>query len=138
MAMGPAVLVGNDPLSGNVMETKRVHGGSLSMPFYYGADGKATSETTRTFDEPQDWTKHAIQSLVVYFTGMNANKGAQLYVRVNNGAKLSFQGAADDLRQPIWVTFAADLAAAGVRPEERVEADDWRRGHRRDRYAAHR
>ncbi len=111
---GTGGLVGNDPLSGNIMETRRVHGGSLSVPFYYGADSKATSEMTRTFAEPQDWTKHGIQSLVLYFSGMNNNKGAQLYVRVNNGVKLSFQGAADDLRQPIWVTFAADLAAAGV------------------------
>ena len=107
-------LIGYDPLSGNIMQTTRVHGGRLSVPLYYGYESNATSETTRTFDEPQDWTRHGIQSLALYFTGMTDNKDAQLYVRINNGAKLFFQGAADDLRQPIWVTFAADLAAAGV------------------------
>ena len=111
---GSGALVGYDPLAGNIMETKRVHGGRLSMPFYYGDGDKATSEATCTFDEPQDWTKHDIQSLVLYFTGTTSNKGAQLYVRINNGTKLLYQGAADDLRQPTWVMFGVDLAKAGV------------------------
>ncbi len=110
---GTGAVVGNDPTKGNVMETQKAHGGNLSMPVYYGADGKATSETTRMFAEPQDWTKNDIKSLCLYFYGAAANKGAQLYVRINNGAKLLYQGAADDLRQPFWVAFTVDLAGAG-------------------------
>ncbi|RPI53996.1 MAG: hypothetical protein EHM56_06665, partial [Chloroflexi bacterium] len=111
---GSGALVGYDPLSGDIMETRRIHSGSLSAPLYYGYEGGATSETTRTFDEPQDWTKHGIQSLALYFTGTADNKDAKLYVQVNNGAKLFYEGAAGDLRQPIWVTFAVDLARAGI------------------------
>jgi len=111
---GSGALVGYDPLSGNIMETGKVHGGRLSAPFYYGYEDKATSEATRTFDEPQDWTKHDIKSLCVYFDGAAANKAAQLYVRINNGAKMFYQGAQDDIRQPAWVAFNADLASAGV------------------------
>jgi hypothetical protein len=114
---GTGALVGYDPLSGNIMETMMVHGGSLSAPFYYGYENRATSEATRTFNEPQDWTKHAIQSLVLYLTGMADNKDARLYVQINNGTKLFHQGAADDLRQPVWAAFGVDLAKAGVNLE---------------------
>ena len=34
------------------------------MPFAYDNSGEATySETERTFDEPQDWTKYGVKSL---------------------------------------------------------------------------
>ncbi len=111
---GSGALVGYDPLSGDIMEAARIHGGSLSAPLYYGYEGRATSEATRTFDEPQDWTKHGIKSLALYFTGSADNKDARLYVQVNNGAKLFYEGAVADLRQPMWVMFAVDLAKAGV------------------------
>ena len=114
---GSGALVGYDPTVSNIMETTRVHGGSLSAPFYYGYENRATSEATRTFDEPQDWTKHDIQSLVLYLTGVADNKDARLYVQINSGTKLFHQGAADDLRQPVWATFGVDLAKAGVNPK---------------------
>ncbi len=111
---GSGALVGYDPTLGPIMETKTVHGGKKVMPLCYGYGGKTTSEATRTFDSPQDWTKHGIRSLCLYFSGRTDNGGARLYVRINNGAKLFYPGDADDLKQPIWMALIADLAAAGA------------------------
>jgi len=111
---GTGALVGYDPQSGTTIEATKKHSGRLSAPFYYGADSKATSETTRTFDEPQDWTKHDIKSLSMYFFGATANKPAQFYVRINDGTKILYQGTQDDLRQLVWLAFNIDLAATGA------------------------
>ncbi|MHC4355859.1 MAG: hypothetical protein ACYS0H_24420, partial [Planctomycetota bacterium] len=44
-----------------------VHGGNQAMPFFYSNTGGATySEAERTFVVPQNWTKAAIQTLVLY------------------------------------------------------------------------
>jgi hypothetical protein len=96
------------------METKTIHGGKKAVPFYYGNEGKATSEATRMFSEPQDWSKHGIRSLCLYFSGRADNQGARLYVRINNGDKLFYQGTTDDLKQPIWMAFIIDLAAVSA------------------------
>ncbi len=111
---GSGALVGYDPTLGPIMETKTVHGGKKAMPLCYGYGGKTTSEATRTFDSPQDWTKHGIRSLCLYFSGRTDNGGARLYVRINNGAKLFYPGDADDLKQPIWMALIADLATVGA------------------------
>ena len=111
---GTGALIGYDPASGTTMEPARKHSGRLSAPFYYGDKGKSVSEATRTFDEPQDWTKYDIKSLCVYFIGTATSKAAQLYVRINNGTKVLYEGAPDDIRQPTWLAFNADLAAAGA------------------------
>jgi hypothetical protein len=49
------------------------HGGSQSMPMVYdntGAAGKARySETQREWASPQDWTRHGVKALTVWFRG---------------------------------------------------------------------
>jgi len=111
---GSGALIGYDPTLGPIMETKTVHGGKKAMPFYYGDQGKTTSEATRTFSEPQDWSKHGIRSLCLYFSGRADNQDARLYVRINNGDKLFYPGEVSDLKQPIWMAFIIDLAAVSV------------------------
>jgi len=52
------------------METRIVHGGNQSMPFFYDNSGSvAYSELTRTFDTPQDWMVKDVQMLTLFFRG---------------------------------------------------------------------
>ncbi len=89
-------------------EQKIVHGGKQSMPLNYGNTGAiAISETTRTFDAPQDWTASGIKSLSLYFQGAAGN-GGQLYLKINN-AKVSYNGGATDMAKPAWIPWNIDL-----------------------------
>ncbi len=96
-------------------EQKTVRRGRQSMPLTYDNVTKAPSSVTqRAFEEPQDWTQHNIQSLSLYLSGLSINVAGQLYVRINNGAKLFYQGPAQDFKQPTWAPFNIDLAGAGT------------------------
>jgi len=107
---GTGALVGYDPTAGHVMEYKIIHGGKQSMPLSY--DGP--SETTRTFDVAQDWTRGGIRTLVLFFCGASANVPAELYVQINS-AKVSYNGNASDLTSPEWKQWNIDLpSAAGL------------------------
>ncbi|UCC97845.1 MAG: discoidin domain-containing protein [Phycisphaerales bacterium] len=96
-----------------IAETGTVHGGEQSMPLLYSnTGGAAYSETERTFAVPQDWTKHGIQTLVLYFHGTAGNTG-QLYVKVN-GVKVVFPGDAAAMQLFRWQQWNIDLASLGV------------------------
>jgi hypothetical protein len=90
-------------------------GGGQSMPMTYDNSGSATySETERTFDASQDWTKFGFKSLSLYFFGNPANAGnGQLYVKINN-TKVVYGGNADDLKIAAWMPWTIDLAATGA------------------------
>ncbi|MHC4121048.1 MAG: discoidin domain-containing protein [Planctomycetota bacterium] len=103
----------NGALVGNELppycETTIVHGGTQSMPFFYNnSDGAAYSEAEHTFAVPQDWTKHGVKTLVLYFHGAVGNSG-QLYVKIN-GVKVSYDGDAVNLTQTWWHLWNIDLA----------------------------
>jgi hypothetical protein len=112
-ANGAIVGYGDPPFA----EQARVRNGRQSMPLTYNNSQAPYSVAERTFEEPQDWTQHNIQSLSLYLGGAADNKAGQLYVRINNGAKLFYQGAAEDFKQPAWAPFNVDLAAAGTNLE---------------------
>ena len=57
------------------------------------------SETERTFTPPQDWTKHGITTLVVFFRGDAANTSAPVYVKIN-GTKVVYNGGAPSTAFP--------------------------------------
>ena len=95
------------------METTIVYGGEQSMPFIYSnTGGAAYSEATRTFAVPQDWTKHGVQTLTLYFHGTAGNTG-QLYVKIND-TKVPYDGDATDITRPRWKQWNIDLASLGV------------------------
>ena len=95
------------------METVTVHGGDQAMPFFYSnTGGAAYSEAERTFAVPQNWTKAAVQTLVLYFHGSPGNTG-QLYVKVN-GVKVVYDGDAADIAKIRWIQWNIDLASLGV------------------------
>jgi len=74
---GTGAAVGHDVWSlesphfnGTIMETDSVYSGRQAMPLYY--DNSATpytSEATRTWSMPQDWTFNDVNTLVVYLQG---------------------------------------------------------------------
>ncbi len=98
------------PAGEHYMETTIVHGGSQSMPFFYGNTGTATySEGKRTFAVPQNWTQEGVQTLVLYFYGTAGNTG-QLYVKVS-GVKVPYPGDAADIEQAQWNQWNIDTAS---------------------------
>jgi regulation of enolase protein 1 (concanavalin A-like superfamily) len=111
---GTGSLVGYDPTARNIMETNIIHGGRQSMPMYYdNSTGTRTSETQRTFDPPQDWSKHAVTTLVIWFRGDANNVAAPLYAKIN-GTKVVYNGGAPSTAFPLWKQWNIDLASVGT------------------------
>jgi hypothetical protein len=108
---GTGSLVGYDPMLGNIMEKAYFYAGKQSMPLYYdNSAAPKISEAIRTFDPVQDWTKHSLTTLVLFFRGDPANGAAPVYVKINNTKKLYNNGAAATTT-PIWKQWNIDLAS---------------------------
>ncbi|MHC4354701.1 MAG: LamG-like jellyroll fold domain-containing protein [Planctomycetota bacterium] len=106
-------LIGNEPANPSYAETAIVHGGAQSMPMFYSNTLGAThSEGTHTFATAQDWSKHGVQTLGLWFYGAAGNTG-QLYVKVN-GVKVLYDGDAANLAAAAWQPWNIDLTALGV------------------------
>jgi hypothetical protein len=84
------------------------------MPLSFNnAGGFTMSEATRTFDSPQNWSKHGITTLVLYFYGDPANAAGQVYGKIN-GTKIVYSGNANALKFPYWTQWNIDLASTGA------------------------
>jgi hypothetical protein len=80
------------------------------MPLSY--DGP--SETTRTFEPAQDWTRGGITTLVLFFQGESTNVPGELYVKIN-GVKVPYSGNAGDLTSSEWKQWNIALpSSAGL------------------------
>jgi hypothetical protein len=91
-----------------------VHGGKQSMPLAYSnTGGAAYSEAELTLSPPQDWTKHSIKVLSLWFFGDPNNTAGQMYVKVN-GTKVPNDGTASNLALSSWQVWNIDLASLGV------------------------
>ena len=106
----------NGALVGNELppyaEQTIVHGGKQSMPLLYSNTSGATySEGERTFSVPQDWSKHGVRTLGLWFDGTVTNTGT-LYAKVN-GSKVVYDGDAADLRRG-WQAWNIELTSFGV------------------------
>ncbi len=111
---GTGSYVGYDPAAGNIMETTMFHGGVQSMPMGYDSSVAPTSEAERTFSASQDWSRHGIKALVLWFCGNPTNTKSQMYVKVN-GRKVAYNGDADDLLRKPWHLWYIPLTEfAGV------------------------
>jgi len=106
---GTGAVVGYNPEIRDIMEKIIVHGGRQSMPLTY--DGP--SETTRTFEPAQDWTRGGIKALVLFFQGEATNVSGDLYVKIN-GVEVPYSGSAGDLTAVEWKQWNIDLPAAGL------------------------
>ncbi|MHC4171312.1 MAG: LamG-like jellyroll fold domain-containing protein, partial [Planctomycetota bacterium] len=91
-----------------------VHGGKQSMPFFYAnTGGAAYSEAELTLSPSQDWTKHGVKVLSLWFFGDANNTTGQMYVKVN-GTKVAYDGNAGNLLLPSWQVWSIDLASVGA------------------------
>jgi hypothetical protein len=92
-----------------------VHGGKQSMPLSYDNTGTAAySEAELPLSPAQDWTKHGITALVLWFYGDPGNASAdQMYVKLN-GVKVPYPGDVADISKPIWKQWNIDLAVLGI------------------------
>jgi len=95
------------------VEQTIVYDGMQSMPMFYNNDIAMNSEATRTFSPAQDWTGNGIKALTVMFYGDAANTAQQMYVKIN-GAKVPYDGDADDLKKPRWQRWYIDLTSLSV------------------------
>ena len=99
--------------SAESMETETVYEGAQSLPYYYGQGGAAVSEATLPIDA-QDWSQYGIRSLSLYFQGKADNTPGQLYIKINNGDKKLYPGAASDLQTQQWLPWTIDLTGVTV------------------------
>ena len=104
-------LVGVNPGIGDFSpESGIVHGGGQSLPLHYDNGAAAQSEATRTFAAAQDWSKHGVQGLVLFFHGSLTNTGGRLYVKIN-GTQVVYDGDPADLQRIGWHKWTIDLVA---------------------------
>ena len=89
-----------------------VHSGRQSMPLAYNNTAGTFSQVVRTFDVSQDWTKHGVTALVLFFHGRLDNDPAPLYVKINN-TKVPYEGGAATTRS-LWKQWTIDLASLGM------------------------
>jgi len=90
-----------------------VHGGRQSMPLYFdNASASEISEVDRTLSPAQDWTVNGIQTLSLWFYGVQGNTG-RLYAKINNGSRITYDGPATDIGTPGWQKWNIALADAG-------------------------
>jgi len=91
-----------------------IHGGKQSMPlFYENKGGTAYSEAKLTFATAQDWTKHGVKTLVVFFRGQATNSAASVYLKIND-TKISYNNGAAATALPLWKQWNLPLTTAGV------------------------
>ena len=83
------------------------------MPLAYDNTTGTFSQTVRTFDGPQDWTRHGVTSLVLFFHGHPDNAPAPLYVKINN-TKVVYNNGSAATAMPLWKQWTIDLASVGV------------------------
>jgi len=99
--------------NGTFGETTIFHGGKQSMPFEYGRNSLTKSEAAWTFDETQDWTRHGIKTLTIFFQGKTTNSPASPYVKIN-GTKVLYTGDVSAVTKPWWTQWNIDLASTGA------------------------
>ncbi|MHC4518999.1 MAG: hypothetical protein ACYTAS_10450 [Planctomycetota bacterium] len=102
-------------------ETGTTHQGSRAMRFSYQNQFEPYfTQATRTFDTPQDWTRHGVGKLSLNFRGEQENVEQRLYVEIEDAA-----GATATVAHPVnfavqtefwrrWDIDLAEVGAAGV------------------------
>jgi len=100
------------------MEKTVIYDGKQSVPLFYNNTTASVSEVTANVADLQaghDWTEHGIKGLTLRFSGDPNNAAQQMYVKIN-GAKVIYDGDAENLRRPAWQMWYIDLASLGVNP----------------------
>jgi len=94
-----------------------VHSSQQSMPLNYDNSTASYSEATANIANlkvDQDWTKHGIRSLSLWFYGdPNNSVTEKLYVKLN-GVKVTYDGDAESLMRTAWQPWNINLVDFGV------------------------
>jgi len=95
--------------------------GDKSMRFYYQNQYEPFfTEATRTFDDPQDWTRLGVETLSLSFAGQVDNVEQLMYLKVEDVAGNSdtmehpFRHACQSRRWFDWTVTLSELQASGV------------------------
>ena len=98
------------------ISTDVIREGAQSMRFSYDNSGSYRkafySETERTFDTPQDWTRNGVKALSLWFRGDPNNDSEPIYVAVadNAGAHaIVYHDALDAVRIDTWTEWFIPL-----------------------------
>ncbi|MHC4595426.1 MAG: LamG domain-containing protein, partial [Planctomycetota bacterium] len=95
-------------------EQSIVHSGAQSMPLAYdNSDTARYSEADLTLTPPQDWTKHGVNALSLWFYGDPNNTAEQMYVKIND-SKVTYDGDAGNLARIPWQPWNVDLVSLGI------------------------
>ncbi|MHC4487284.1 MAG: discoidin domain-containing protein, partial [Planctomycetota bacterium] len=95
-------------------EQSNIHSGKQAMPFFFSnIVGAAYSEAELTLSPPEDWAKHGVKTLSLWFAGDASNTAAQMYVKVN-GTKVAYDGNPGNLALSSWQVWNIDLASSGA------------------------
>ena len=84
---------------------------SMEYSYSYGRYS-AYSETTRTFNPPQNWASTGAKVLELYFYGMSNNAVSQIYLVLNDGNSeivLPYPGDANDITKETWQPWRIEL-----------------------------
>lgn len=95
--------------------------GDKSMRIYYQNQYEPfLTETTRTFDSPQDWTRLGVETLSIAFAGQVDNVEQLMYLKVedasgnNTTVEHPFRHACQSRRWFDWTVALSELSASGV------------------------
>jgi len=97
------------------VETKIVHGGSQSMPYFYDNNFKY-SEASMTLVAARDWTEEGVGVLSLWFYGDASNAAERMYVALNGSATV-YHDNPNVAQIDTWTEWNIDLqefAAQGV------------------------
>ena len=111
----------NEPFQ-PTMESSIVYDGAQSAPLFYDNTVAAYSEVTASIadlEAADDWTKHGVKTLTLWFYGDQTNNGGQLYAKIN-GVKIPYDGDPESIKWLWWNQWNIDLASAGVTNLENV------------------
>jgi hypothetical protein len=98
------------------METATFYDGKQSVPLFYNNTAASLSEATANVAKlpaGQDWAKYGIKSLTLRFYGDPNNVPQQMYVKIS-GAKVTYDGDAQNLKKPGWQMWYIDLISLGL------------------------
>jgi len=109
---GSGAAVGDENTLSYTEETI-VHRGSQSMPLWYDNNKEGFlnySETELTLGGayPSDWTVHDVNTLIIYFRGIQGNAAEQMYVAINGNAAV-YNDDPEAAKISIWTAWNIDL-----------------------------
>ena len=102
--------------TGASMEAANVFDGKQSVALFYNNTAAGISEVTANvvnLKAGRDWSKYGAKGLTLRFYGDPNNVPQQMYVKLN-GAKVPYDGDAQDLKKPGWQMWYIDLVGLGV------------------------